>query len=142
VSRAQPKTRANGSSVAEFLDRVENPRRQADARAVCALMAKVTRREPRLWGTSIVGFGSYTLTYADGSRGDWPLTGFSPRKTALTLYIMPGFLDYQNDLADLGEVKSGKSCLYVRDLSRIDQKVLARLIRKSVADLRRRWPTD
>lgn len=139
---AEPKTRANDASVAEFLDRVENPRRQADARAVSALMTKITGREPRLWGTSIVGFGSYTLTYADGKQGAWPLTGFSPRKSALTLYIMPGFADYEADLAALGEFRAGKSCLYVRDLSRIDQTVLARLIRKSVAHLRKRWPTS
>lgn len=139
---AEPKTRANDASVAEFLDRVENPRRQADARAVCALMAKITRREPRLWGTSIVGFGSYRMTYADGRQGDWPLTGFSPRKAALTLYIMPGFADYEAELADLGRFRSGRSCLYISDLSHIDLTVLSRLIRKSVAHLRKHRPTD
>ncbi len=106
-----------------------------------ALMEKITRRPPQLWGTSIIGFGSYRYEYASGRAGEWPLTGLSPRKQALTLYIMSGFDDYDDLLADLGRFRTGKSCLYVKRLEQIDEQVLARLIRKSVAHLRRKWPT-
>ena len=133
----EPKTRPSDASVDAFLDRVEAPARRADARTVCALMEKITRRPPQLWGSSIVGFGAYTHTYASGRTGEWPLTGFSPRKQALTLYIMSGFSDYESELEQLGEFRTGRSCLYVKDLSKVDQTVLARLIRKSVAYLRK-----
>jgi hypothetical protein len=139
---AEPKTRPRDANVEGFLKSVKDPRRQADARAVRVLMERITRRPPRLWGSSIVGFGRYTYTYASGRSGDWPLTGFSPRKQALTLYIMSGFDDYEQELTQLGEFTTGKSCLYEKDLAKVDQQVLARLIRKSVAHLRKQWPTS
>ena len=138
---AEPKTQLSDASVADFLAAVPDPRRRADAEQVAALMERVTRRPPRLWGTSIVGYGSYHYRYASGREGDWPLTGFSPRKQALTLYIMSGFEEYEDLLAKLGKHKTGKSCLYVNRLEQVDEQVLARLIRKSVAHLRRKWPT-
>ena len=138
---AEPKTRPTDADVNAFLDNVADERRRADARTVCELMRKITRREPVLWGSSIIGFGSYAYEYASGQTGDWPLTGVSPRKQALTVYVMSGFDEYDSLLAQLGPHKTGRSCLYIRNLDKVDQKVLARLIRKSVAQLRKTWPT-
>lgn len=138
---AEPKTRPGAASVTEFLDNITDPRRRRDARTVMTMMAKITRREPVLWGSAIIGFGSYTYEYASGRTGEWPLTGVSPRKQALSVYVMSGFDGYDELLASLGPHRTGKSCLYIRDLEKVDQKVLARLIRKSVAHLRRKWPT-
>ena len=138
---AELKTRPTDADVDAYLDSVEDDRRREDARTVCEMMQKITRRQPVLWGSSIIGFGTYSYEYANGSRGDWPLTGVSPRKQALTIYVMSGFDEYDELLAALGPHKTGRSCLYIRNLAKVDQKVLARLIRKSVAHLRKTWPT-
>ena len=138
---AEPKTRPNDGDVAAFLDAVADDRRREDARTVCELMQTITRREPVLWGSSIIGFGAYTYSYASGRTGEWPLTGVSPRKQALTVYVMSGFAEHDALLDALGPHKTGRSCLYIRNLDKVDQKVLARLIRKSVAHLRKTWPT-
>jgi len=135
------KTRPSSDDVNLFISRVEDPARRADAETVLSMMRRITQREPLMWGTSIIGFGSYHYTYASGRSGDWPITGFSPRKQALTLYIMSGFEEYETLLAELGEYRTGKSCLYIKALDRVDQKVLKRLIRKSVAYMRKTWPT-
>ena len=94
-----------------------------------------------MWGSSIICFGTYSYTYASGHSGEWPITGFSPRAHSLTVYIMPGFDDYDALLDRLGTYKTGKSCLYIKSLDRVDQKILARIIRKSVAAMRKKWPT-
>lgn len=138
---AEAKTQPTDEDVDAFLAKVEDPRRRSDAETLCTLMARITRRKPVLWGSSIIGFGAYTYSYASGRSGDWPLTGVSPRKQALSVYIMSGFSQYDQLLEELGPHKVGKSCLYIRDLAKVDQKVLAQLIRKSVAELRRKWPT-
>ena len=96
------------------------------------IMMEVTGEKPKMWGPSIVGFGSYHYVYASGREGDWPLTGFSPRKQALTLYIMAGFGHYDELMSRLGKHKTGKSCLYVKRLSDIDESVLRELIAASV----------
>lgn len=95
-------------------------------------MREVTGEEPSMWGTSIVGFGSYRYTYASGREGEWPLTGFSPRKQNLTLYIMSGFDSYADLLADLGKFKTGKSCLYINKLEDVDLDTLRELISQSL----------
>ena len=136
------KTQRNKLDPRKFLDAVADPKKRADAHALLTLMEKATRRPPCMWGTSIVGFGSYRYTYANGRSGEWPLTGFSPRKHALTLYIMSGFDSYETLLGNLGKFKTGKSCLYVKRLEDVDVSVLGRLIRASVAHLRRKWPTQ
>ena len=96
------------------------------------MMKKITGKKPKLWDSNIVGFGSYHYKYASGREGDWFLTGFSPRKQALTLYIMPGFGDYGPLMKKLGKYKTGKSCLYIKKLEDVDQKTLKELIAKSV----------
>ncbi|MGD8700770.1 MAG: DUF1801 domain-containing protein, partial [Gemmatimonadales bacterium] len=98
----------------------------------------VTGEQPEMWGDSIVGFGTYRYEYESGRSGEWFLTGFSPRKANLTLYIMSGFSRYQELLRKLGKHKTGKSCLYINHLDDIDMKVLRRLIRESVAHVKRR----
>ncbi|MDX1415835.1 MAG: DUF1801 domain-containing protein [Candidatus Promineifilaceae bacterium] len=129
---AEPKTKKNDADVEEFLNSVENKKRREDSFAVLELMKKVTNEEPQMWGDSIVGFGSYHYKYASGREGNWPLTGFSPRKQSLTLYIMSGFDKYDELLEDLGKYTTGKSCLYVKKIEDVDLDVLKELVARSV----------
>ena len=133
------KTRQNDMNVDAFLDGVENPRRREDARRLLALMQEVTGEPPKMWGATIVGFGSYHYRYASGREGDWPVVGFAPRKQNLVLYIMPGFTRYSALLAKLGKHRTGKSCLYVNKLDDIDPRILEELVRESVAEMKRRY---
>ena len=103
-------------------------------------MRDETGERAKMWGNSIVGFGSYHYKYASGHEGDWPITGFSPRKQNFAVYIMPGFERYAVLMAKLGKFKTGKSCLYVKRLEDVDETVLRRLVRRSVADMRKRYP--
>jgi hypothetical protein len=95
-------------------------------------MKKITGHEPRMWGSSIVGFGQYHFKYPSGREGDWFRTGFSPRKQNLTLYVMSGFEGHEKLLARLGKHKTGKGCLYINRLDEVDRDVLSELIRKSL----------
>jgi hypothetical protein len=131
------KTRPTGAAVTEFLDGVADDERRADSFAALALMERVTGEPAAMWGPSMVGFGSYHYRYESGREGDWFLTGFSPRKSALTLYIMAGFERYDELLARLGKFKTGKSCLYVKRLSDVDPSALEELVRASVEHMRR-----
>jgi hypothetical protein len=105
-----------------------------------ALMRNVTGHQPKMWGSSMVGFGSYHYHYESGREGDMFLTGFSPRKSAFTIYIMPGFERYQALMEQLGPHRTGKSCLYVKNLEVIDRDVLKEIIRDSVARMREKYP--
>lgn len=109
---AEAKTKQNEESVADFLGKVADEKRRNDCFAVVDLMREATGVEPKMWGRSIVGFGSYKCRYESGREGEWPITGFSPRKNDLTLYIMPGFESVAALMAKLGKHKTGKSCLY------------------------------
>jgi hypothetical protein len=133
---AENKTKATDESVKSFLDGVEDEQKRADAYALLDLMQEVTGEEARMWGTSMVGFGSYHYKYASGREGDAMLAGFSPRKQNLTMYIMAGFDEYESLLDDLGKFKTGKSCLYVKRLSDVDEATLRTLIERSVAHMR------
>ena len=137
---AENKTQATTERVSDFLDAVEHPTRRADAHALDALFREVTGWAPRMWGPSIVGYGRYHYTYASGREGDMCATGFSPRKSNLSIYIMPGYADFAAILADLGKHKLGKSCLYVNKLADIDTEVLKRLIRAGLDDLAKTYP--
>ena len=132
---AELKTQKNNASVVAFLGSIENEQRKKDCFTVMELMKKITNSEPSMWGTSIVGFGSYHYTYASGREGDWFLSGFSPRKQNLTLYIMSGFTRYDEILTRLGKFKTSKACLYIKKLDDIDTTVLKELIEASVAHL-------
>ena len=137
---AELKTRQNDQDVTEFLSNVANDKRRADAFTVLQLMGEITGIEPAMWGSSIVGFGNYHYAYASGREGDWFLTGFSPRKQALTLYIISGFAQYDHLLKRLGKFKIGKSCLYIKKLEDIDLNVLRELIEASIRYLNETYP--
>jgi len=132
---AQLKTAPTGASVAAFIDGLENERRREECRALAGLMAEVTGAAAEMWGDSIVGFGRYHYKYASGREGDWFVTGFSPRKQALTLYIMAGFEGYADLMARLGKHTTGKSCLYVKRLADVDMDVLRELVARSAAHM-------
>jgi len=128
---AELKTQPHEGSVEAFLNGVEEDGKREDAFALLKLMEEVTGEAATMWGDSIVGFGSYHYRYASGREGDWFLTGFSPRKRNLTVYIMAGFDEYEALLEKLGKFKTGKSCLYVKRLADVDLDVLRELVRQS-----------
>lgn len=135
----QNKTQIPNAEVADFMARV-GPARRADETVVLDnLFRKVTGYEPRMWGPTIIGYGRYHYTYASGREGDSLATGFSPRKAALSIYIMPGYSDFSSILRRLGKHKTGKSCLYVNGLADVDLTVLEELIRAGLDDLNTRW---
>ena len=129
---AEPKTKKTKASVATFLNKITDERRRKDCQTVLDLMKQATGEEPKMWGDSIVGFGSYHYRGASGREGDWPIIGFSPRKTDLTLYIMAGFQEFESLMAKLGKFKTGKSCLYLKKLDHVEIPVLKKLIAQSV----------
>jgi hypothetical protein len=133
---AELKTKPTGASVAAFLDAIPDEARRADCRRVVEIMRKATGAEPRMWGAGIVGFGRHRYQGASGVA-EWFLTGFSPRKQNLTLYVMAGFDRYPALMRTLGTHKTGKSCLYLKRLADVDLGVLTELIEASVAHLRR-----
>ena len=137
---AEAKTRPTQADVDGFLNAVEPERRRTEALELDALFRRVTGWQPRMWGPSIVGYGRYDYTYDSGHSGASLATGFSPRKAAHSIYIMPGYADLGGMLARLGKHKIGKSCLYINKLADIDPGVLEEIIRFGLADLGRRWP--
>ncbi|HEY7568180.1 MAG TPA: DUF1801 domain-containing protein [Gemmatimonadaceae bacterium] len=129
---AELKTKATTASVDRFLAGIKDKRRREDCLTVAKLMQQVTKAPPRMWGSSIVGFGDYTYHYESGRELSWFLVGFSPRKDALTLYLMPGSAKFSDALANLGKHKSGKACLYIKSLEDVDQAALKTLVQESV----------
>lgn len=134
---ADLKTQPTTASVDDFLNAIADQGRRRDCLTVARIMKNVTGAEPQMWGPSIVGFGSYHYKYDSGREGDWFLTGFAPRKQALTLYIMAGFSRYAALMKKLGKHKKGKSCLYVQKLADLDLAILRELIEQSVEHLRK-----
>ena len=132
---AEAKTKPSKASVKEFLNQVPEKERRDDCFVVAKMMEEITGEKPKMWGLSIVGFGSYHYKYASGREGDWPVTGFSPRKNDLTLYIMMGFEKNTELMEKLGKHKTGKSCLYIKRLSEVHLPTLKKLIKTSVKDL-------
>jgi len=129
---AELKTKLNDKSVEAFLNRIANAEKRADCFEILKVMKQATKQEPKMWGDSIVGFGNYHYKYESGREGDWFVTGFSPRKQNLTLYIMSGFERYDELLKRLGKHSTSKSCLYIKKLSDVDVKVLQELVTESV----------
>jgi hypothetical protein len=136
---ADLKTKPTAASVEDFLNNIPEEGKRKDAFAILKLMKQVTKARPKMWGPSIVGFGEYHYMYASGREGDFFLTGFSPRKQSLTLYIMSGFTRYDVLMKKLGKYKTGKSCLYVKRLEDIDLAVLKELIALSVKHVATRY---
>ena len=133
---AELKTKPTQASVKEFLNQIPDKERREDCFAVAKIMEEITGDKPKMWGPSIVGFGTYHYKYASGREGDWPVTGFSPRKKDLTLYIMMGFKKHADLMEKLGKHSTGKSCLYIKRLSDIHVPTLKKLIKTSLKDLR------
>ena len=133
---AELKTKKNDASVIDFLNKVENRKRKEDSFVILKMMEEITGEKAVMWGSSLIGFGSYAYKYASGRAGNWFLTGFSPRKNALTLYIMSGFAEYDALLEKLGKFKTGKSCLYIKRLEDVDEGVLRQLIQQSADHMR------
>jgi hypothetical protein len=134
---AELKTKVNDASVEAFLNSLEDRKKREDCYKVLELMQKLTKEPPKMWGSSIVGFGSYHYQYASGREGDWMLTAFSPRKQNLTLYIMDGFAGYDELMQRLGKYKTGISCLYIKKLEDVNLPVLEKLIKASVAHVKK-----
>ena len=134
---AELKTKKNKASVEKFLNSVKDEKKREDSYIVLKLMKQITKADPEMWGTSIIGFGSYHYRYASGREGDWFVTGFSPRKQSLTLYIMSGFSKYPDLLKKLGKFKTSKGCLYINKIEDIDIKILKELIKQSVGYLKK-----
>lgn len=139
---AELKTQATGASVAEFLKRVEDPRKRADCRAIGKMMREATGKRPKMWGDSIVGYDHYDYSYKSGHSGRWPITGYSPRARNITVYIMPGFDKFADLMKKLGKHKHSKSCLYINRLEDVDEKILATLIQEYVREMRRTYGTN
>ena len=138
---AENKTKATGASVTAFINSIDDTQKRADARKVAAMMRKATGKRAKLWGPSIVGYGTYHYKYASGREGDFLMTGFSPRKQALTVYVIPGFGHFETLMNKLGKYKTGKSCLYIKRLSDVDEKILEQLINRSVKYMREHYET-
>lgn len=138
---AELKTQKNKASVKDFIESVDNEQKRKDSYELLKIFKDATGMEPVMWGTSIIGYGSYHYKSERSTQeGDWPLTGFSPRKQQISVYIMPGFSDYEDLLKELGKFKISKgSCLYIKKLEDIDTKILAKLIKDSVKVMKKRY---
>lgn len=134
------KTTANDASVTEFINTVPDVIKRNDSFALVELFSHVTGETPRMWGSSIIGFGSYHYISAKSRQeGDWPLTGFSPRKQNLTLYFMHGFDEHADLLANLGKHKTSKGCLYINRLTDVDITILEKLIALSYTAMKQQY---
>lgn len=138
-SMAELKTKPNDGSVAKFINSVDDTQKKEDAWKLLEIMEEIAGAPAKMWGPSIVGFGTYHYVYDSGRTGDWMLTGFSPRKQALTLYLMSGYAPFKEDLKKLGKHKIGKSCLYIKRLSDVDEKVLRKMIKESIIKVKERY---
>lgn len=140
----EAKTRPTEAGVSSYLDAIEGDERRQDCRTLTALMERVTGCAPRMWGASIVGFDTYHYKYASGHEGDSCVAGFSSRKGDISVYLLAGYEDAETKelLAQLGKHKTGKACLYIKRLADVQLPVLERLVTRSVAETRRRYPRE
>lgn len=136
---AELKTKPTRASVAQFLNAVEDETKRKDCKEIAKMMKAITGKTPKLWGDSIVGYGTYHYKYPTGNEGDWFITGVAPRKQAITVYIMAGFDRFGELMGKLGKYKTGKSCLYIKKLNDIDRDVLYQLIDESVKYIRKKY---
>ncbi len=137
MGKYEPKTKLNAVDPIKFIDKVKSEVKRRDSHELVAMMQDITGAPPKMWGPSIVGFGSYHYAYASGHDGDICLTGFSPRSGSLVVYLGPG-IDNEKLMAKLGKHKHGKGCLYINKLDDVDRKVLRQLIEYSVKTLQKR----
>ncbi len=141
MARYEPKTKVTEVTPKDFLAAMEDGPRKADAEVLLKWMTKVTGLKPKIWGPGIIGFGRYAYTYDSGHSGEMCMTGFSPRKANLVIYILPGYRDMSEQLARLGKHKIGKSCLYINKLADIDMKVLEEMVTEGLAYMRKTYQT-
>lgn len=134
------KTQASTANVLNFIKSVEHKQRSADALSLLDFFAEVTKQEAVMWGSSIIGYGTYSYQTADKKSHQSLRTGFSPRKQNIALYIMVGFSEFEGKLQHLGKFKTGKACLYINKLSDVDKGVLKELIQLSYDEMARRYP--
>jgi hypothetical protein len=134
---AELKTKVNNASVKQFLNTIEDDDVKKDCIEISKMMEQVTKEKPKMWGASIVGFGSYHYKGASGREGDWMLTGFSPRKQNITLYIIAGFNKQGSLLKKLGKHTTSKGCLYIKRLADVDKKLLKQLVTDSVRTMKK-----
>ena len=139
ATKRKMKTVARTADPIAFIDKVKNEVKRKDSHELVAMMREITGEPPKIWGPSIVGFGSYHYVYASGHEGDICVTGFSPRSGALVVYLGPG-LENDKLMAKLGKHKRGKGCLYINKLDDVDRGTLRKLIEHSIAELRKRGP--
>ena len=137
---SKARTTENDQDVGRFLAGVKDSEQKADCETLLAMLGEITGEKPRMWGSSIIGFGKYHYVYDSGREGDWPIIGFSPRARNLSIYIMPGFSGFAAQLERLGKHKTGKSCLYINRLADVDPAVLRTIAERSVAEMRRKYP--
>jgi hypothetical protein len=138
MTMAELKTKPTAVSVAGLINAIEDDQIRKDSKAISAIMSKITKSKPKIWGSDIVGFGSYHYKYASGREGDWMLTAFAPRKNKITLYIMPGFDGETELMKKLGPHSGGKSCVHIKRLSDLHLPTLKKLIDLSVKKLKER----
>ena len=137
---AELKTRPTRASVTAFIRSIEDTRRRSEVRKVAAMMRRATGKRARMWGGSIVGYGTYRYSNTAGKNFEWMLTGYSPRKQALTVYIMCGFKPFEALMKKLGKYKTGKSCLYINKLSDVDSGILVQLLETHYRDMAQKYP--
>ncbi|MFW6232585.1 MAG: DUF1801 domain-containing protein [Bacteroidota bacterium] len=133
---AELKTKVNDADVNDFLNKIDDEKKRADAFEILGIFKEVTGAEPKMWGGSIIGFGDYHYKYESGREGDWFEAGFSPRKQNFSIYILSGLTSRGEYLSKLGKYKTGKSCLYIKKLDDIDKNVLREIIENSVKSIR------
>lgn len=139
MAKYELKTKKNDASPAKFVNAVKDDERRKDGKALLKIFKEITGKTPKMWGSSIVGYDTYHYTYKSGQEGDWMMTGFSPRKQNLSLYIMPGFGDYKDLLKKLGPHKTGVGCLYIKRLEDIHLPTLKKLIKKGYTDMKKMY---
>ncbi len=141
MSKAKNKTQKTEQSPESFLNTVNPSQKQSDCFTLLKSMEEISGLKPKMWGASIIGFGDYHYKYKTGREGDFFRIGFSPRVQNLTVYIMPGFQKFENELSRLGKHKVGKSCLYIKRLSDIDEAVLGEMLVKGLEIMEEMYPS-
>ena len=141
VRMTEVKTKRTEADAQTFLTSVDDPRIRDDCATVAAMMRRATKAKPRMWGSNMVGFGAYTMRYANGKEGTWPLAALAPRKRKITVYLMPGFAGSETLFAKLGKHSKGKSCLHINRLSDVHMPTLERLIVGSVKAMKKKFQT-
>lgn len=144
MAKAKNKTVETEMKVSDYIANIEDDSRRADCQKILDMMSRVSGNDPKIWGTSlksgIVGFGNYHYKYDSGREGDSLRTGFSSRAQNISIYIMPGYQDFDDELSRLGKHKMGKSCLYIKRLSDVDETVLEEIVTKGLKIMAEKYP--